>query len=257
MTDETGRTENNGAMLLLAVQATRAVHVFESVSALVGIGRGLTAAMLNRALLEDVLSVHWVAANKDAAPRQADKHEEATRLGERKLFAGFGRTDAVDALTAKEEARLAELADGFRGFQLSWTGEKPDDLKALVRSRVRPQDVRAVDFLYSVIQRQNNMLLHASPVAYSLSMSPGRRGPNRVGPDQWWREALAHGAAAFYLIFVVIAEEFGLDLEELDQRHHLVSCVAKKIDSTDLGELDPDDACLCGSGRAVRACHLL
>jgi hypothetical protein len=50
LVDETGRTRIGGARLLLAVQATRAVHIFESIIALCRIGRGVPASMLNRAL---------------------------------------------------------------------------------------------------------------------------------------------------------------------------------------------------------------
>jgi hypothetical protein len=41
-------------------------------------------------------------------------------------------------------------------------------------------------------------------------MTPGRRAPNRVGPDPWWRQALAHGVLAYYFVCRVIADEFAL-----------------------------------------------
>ncbi len=65
LVDETGRAPLHGAKLLLTVQATRATHIFESVIALCRIGRGVPASMLNRALLEEALDVHWVAASPD------------------------------------------------------------------------------------------------------------------------------------------------------------------------------------------------
>ena len=67
--DATARAPNGGVNLMLAVQATRATHSFESVIALCQIGRGVQAARLNRSLLEDALDVHWVAANPEDAPR--------------------------------------------------------------------------------------------------------------------------------------------------------------------------------------------
>ena len=242
--------------MLLAVQATRAVHVFEAILANVGIGRGVAASMLNRALLEDVLSVHWVAANKAAAPGQADRHERATSLGERRLMHRHARPD-VDPLTDQEEAELNVLAREFDGFQLSWTGEKPAALEALVRDRVQPSDRGAVDFIYEVVQRQNNTLLHASPAGYSLAMSPGRANVNRAGPDERWPDALSHGAAAFYLIFRLIAQEFALDYTKLGRLNHLVTCLAKRVPSGELDRLALDDQCPCGSGRAVGRCHRL
>jgi hypothetical protein len=59
LVDETGRERLSGAKLLLAVQATRAIDIFESVIALCQIGRGVPASMLNRALFEEALDVHW------------------------------------------------------------------------------------------------------------------------------------------------------------------------------------------------------
>jgi hypothetical protein len=35
-------------------------------------------------------------------------------------------------------------------------------------------------------------------------------GLNRIGPDPWWPQALAHGVLAYYFICRVIADEFGL-----------------------------------------------
>jgi hypothetical protein len=91
LVDETGRTPIGGAKLLLAVQATRATHSFESVIALCRIGRGVQAAMINRSLLEDVLDVHWVAANPEDAPALADQHERLIELGERATLQRFSR----------------------------------------------------------------------------------------------------------------------------------------------------------------------
>jgi deoxyxylulose-5-phosphate synthase len=108
--DETGRTSISGAKFLLAVQAARATHSFESVIALCKIGRGVQAAMINRSLLEDALDVHWVAAYPEEAPNLADDHERLITLGERAVMAGFGRQDVV-SLNAEEHEELARLAN--------------------------------------------------------------------------------------------------------------------------------------------------
>jgi hypothetical protein len=108
MVDETGRERIAGARLLLVVQATRAIHIFESVIALCRIGRGVPASMLNRALLEDALDVHWVAANPEVAPARADEHERLTELGERALDQRLGRpTDLASRLCACNESQSA------------------------------------------------------------------------------------------------------------------------------------------------------
>src|SRR4051812_42797634 len=73
--------------------------------------------MLNRALLEDALSVHWVAADTDeVVGAQADKHDRATSLGERKLFARFGRSVGDGPLSPTAEADFQKLEKDFEGF---------------------------------------------------------------------------------------------------------------------------------------------
>jgi hypothetical protein len=186
LVDETGRTPIGGMKLLLAVQATRATHSFESVIALCKIGRGVQAAMINRSLLEDALDVHWVAAHPDEAPALADQHERAIELGERAMFQRFGRRD-VEPLEAAERQELEQLSKTYDGFRRSWTLAFDADRIALIKSRWSdPGADRLIDQTYEVIQRQNNTLLHTSPTALGIAMSPGRRGPNRVGPDGWW-----------------------------------------------------------------------
>jgi SEC-C motif len=256
LVDETGRTPIGGAKLLLAVQATRATHSFESVIALCKIGRGVQAAMINRSLLEDALDVHWVAANPDTAPALADDHERLILLGERAVMTGFGREDVgpLDAHEGKELARLVKVYDGFRR---SWTLATDEARVALIKERwaEHPGADGFIDQTYEVIQRQNNTLLHSSPTAVAIAMSPGRRGPNRVGPDMWWREALRHGALAYYFVCKVIAEEFGLSKEPVADVFFRASCFTKLLDAAQIEGLGENDSCPCGSGRALGKCH--
>jgi hypothetical protein len=132
LVDETGRTPVGVVKLVLAVQATRATHSFESVIILCGIGRGVQAAMINRSLLEDALDVHWIAANPDEAPALADQHERLIELGERAMFSGFGRAD-ITALENSERAELAKLSRLYDGFRRSWTLTNDADRIALIK----------------------------------------------------------------------------------------------------------------------------
>src|SRR4249920_380649 len=112
--DETGRKPIGGADLILAVQATRASNTFESVILLCRNGRGVQAAMLNRSLFEDVLDVHWVAANPNVAPAMADDHERLASFAERQAFIEAGREG--EPLTADERTQLDELLRRYRSF---------------------------------------------------------------------------------------------------------------------------------------------
>ncbi len=253
LVDETGRERLGGAKLLLAVQATRATHIFESVVALCKIGRGVPASMLNRALLEDALDVHWVAAHPDIAPVRADEHERLIELGERTMEQRFGRPTVP--LTADERAEFGALRKRYNDFRAPWTLATDTDRVALIKDRWGEQAAANVDYIYDVIQRQNNALLHPSPIAYSLAMGPGRGQINRIGPDQRWREALAHGVLGYFLICRVLAEEYGFDKQAAIDRYYHASCLVKTFTDDELLDADSDGPCLCGSGRALRACH--
>jgi hypothetical protein len=256
LVDETGRTQLAGMKLLLAVQAARATHSLESVIALCKIGRGVQAAMINRSLLEDALDVHWVAANPDSAPALADDHERLIVLGERAVMTGFGRKD-VAALDADERKELARLAKVYDGFRRSWTLATDETRVALIKQRWAeyPEADGFIGQTYEVIQRQNNTLLHSSPTALGIAMTPGRRGPNLVGPDEWWPEALRHGALAYYFVCKVIAEEFEFSKGPLADAFLRASCFTKRLDAAQVDGVGENDPCPCGSGRPLGQCH--
>jgi hypothetical protein len=255
MVDETGRSSIGGAKLLLAVQATRATHSFESVISLCQIGRGVQAAMLNRSLLEDALDVHWVAANPDKAPALADQHEQLIELGERAMYERFRRPD-VEPLDKSEREELKRLSGIYDGFRRSWTLASDTSRVALIKARWNdPVAARYIDQTYELIQRQNNVLLHTSPTALGVAMMPGRRGPNRVGPDLWWRQALAHGVLAYYLIARVIAEEFDISKDVAADAYFRASCFTKHLRDDQMRALRDTDRCPCGSDRRFGDCH--
>ena len=251
---EAERAPLRGVMLLLAAQGTRATHSFESVIALCRIGRGAQAAMINRSLLEDALDAHWVAANPDDAPALADQHERLIELGERALLRRFGRpTKELDESECGELDRLGKLYDGFRR---SWTLTNEKKRIALVKKRwSEPGAASYIDQTYEVIQRQNNALLHSSPTALGVAMTPGRRGLNVVGPDPWWRQALAHGVLAYYFVCRVIAEEFGVSKDAAAEAFFRASCFTKEFEDDEARGVRSGDSCPCGSGLPLAECH--
>lgn len=121
--DETGRAPLQGTTALLTAQVTRAAHTFEAVLASCRIGRGVQASMLNRSLFEDVLDVHWVAANPGLAPQRADQHDRLVALAEHSVETRFERT--ARELTEDEQTELDELIEIYggrqRAFKAPWT----------------------------------------------------------------------------------------------------------------------------------------
>lgn len=255
--DETGRQSNRGADFIVVVQATRATHTFEAVIALCRIGRGIQAAMLNRSLLEDVLDIHWVAANPEEAPALADRHERLISLSERSAFAAAGRDAA--RLDDEERSEFETLMCTYDNLRRSWNLASEADRRRLIQERWGDEQADALDFVYDVIQRQNNTLLHGSPTGYRQTTSSdnhGRvRGPNRLGVDRRWPDSLAHGVLGYYFVCRVLAEHFDLDKNPAAGAFYRASCFLKELPSAQLDGLADDADCPCGSGEKVGACH--
>jgi hypothetical protein len=261
--DATGRQALSGAPLLLAAQATRAQHTFETVIAAARMGRGVQAAMLNRALLEDVLSIHWTAENPQEAPVRAEEHDRLIALAEHDLEDKFGRVDR--SLTSEEREELKDLIKLYGGarnaFRAAWHRTATADCFELVKKRWEedPDAGPALDYIYEGIQRRNNLFLHSSPTAFRQTIATtasGKRQLNRVGPDTRWAQSLQQGAGGYYLVCRVLAQEFELDRQPLVDA--FVTATAYCVDPDELpglATLPADARCLCGSGRRVGDCH--
>lgn len=261
--DETGRKPLRGAEVLLTAQVTRAAHTFEAVLASCRIGRGVQASMLNRSLFEDLLDIHWVAENPSLAPERAEQHDRLVALAEHDIETSFKRTERE--LTDEERTELDELIELYggprRAFKASWTRASVRERFALVQGRWEdePEARYYFDYIYEVIQRQNNLLLHSSPTGYrqTIYTGPSGRGNlNRAGPDNRWREALGHGAGGFYMAGRVLAQEFGFDKEPMAEAFSQTTNYLRSIEEfPGIDQLPPDASCPCGSGRSVDSCH--
>jgi len=262
--DETGRTPIGGGLFLLTAQVTRAAHTFEAVLAACRLGRGVQASMMNRALFEDLLDIHWVAANLESAPERADQHDRLTALAEHDLESSFARTERP--LTDEERAELDDLIELYggrrRAFKESWTRTSYPDRLSLVQSRWEdePDARHVIEVIYEVIQRQNNLLLHSSPSGFRQTITSGpdgRRQLNRAGPDGRWREALMHGAGAYYMSGRVLAQVIGFDKEDMAEAFNQTTNFLRAASEFDgIDQLQPDVECPCGSALAVSGCHL-
>lgn len=261
--DATGRERLGGSRFLLTAQATRAQHTFETVIAACQIGRGVQAAMLNRSLLEDVLDIHWTAEHPDEAPVRADQHDRLIALAEHDLEDKFERVER--SLTEEERTEFEELLKlyGERGkpFDQAWHRDDFGECFALVKKRWEnePEAGFYLDYIYEVIQRRNNLLLHSSPTAYRQTVTihlDGRNQLNRIGPDQLWPETLQHGAGGYYMVLRVLAQEFDLDKEPMAEVFSRATSYCRRLDEFP-GLADDSDhaACPCGSGRIVSECH--
>jgi hypothetical protein len=261
--DATGRDRLSGARFLMTAQATRAQHTFETVIAAARMGRGVQAAMLNRALLDDVLDIHWTAEHPEVASTRANEHDRLIALAEHDLENRFGRTDrSLGNEERKELNDLIELYGGRRSaFKAPWHRTSFKKCFKIVKARWadEPEAGYYLDYIYEVIQRRNNLLLHSSPTGYRQTFTVDRHGGvhlNRVGPDKLWPESLAQGAGGYYFVCRALAEEFGFDKQLLGERFSRCTSYCRKLEEfPELVDLRDGDLCPCGSDRVVSICH--
>lgn len=196
---------------LLIALLIRSTHTLEASLATLQCGRGVQSAMLNRSLFEDALDIHWVFENPSLAPTYAEAHQRLMSLAEAKSLAEFGRHRT---LTAAEAEELKELEGECGGYRASWTRASVADRICLVKAAWDAPAASSIEFAYSVMQRQNNTLLHSTPSA--LSFTVGGRGPNLIGVDAWWDDAIGHSVLAYYLTSRLAGRAFGSDLNVLE-----------------------------------------
>jgi hypothetical protein len=204
-----------------------------------------------------------VAENPELGPERADQHDRLIALAEHELEVKFKRADRP--LTADERGELRQLMTlyGDRGkpFSEPWNRASFEDRFALVQERWKGEEEAAyyLDYMYEVIQRRNNLLLHGSPTAYRQTIVErpnGQRQLNRIGPDRLWRETLGHGAGGYYMVCRVLAQEFDFDKEPMAEVFNRATCYLKPIEhEPGIAKLPADAECPCGSGRIVNKCH--
>jgi hypothetical protein len=156
-----------------------------------------------------------------------------------------------EPLSETEQQKLKELFKEFGGFSGSWTKTSVQERIGLVKASWDAEVAEQLSYVFEVIQRQNNTLLHSSPTAYGLAMSPGRRMINRAGPDQRWRDAISHGSLGFYLVLRVIAEEFGFDRGRAESLFERAGHLSYRFTDEELAAVPAGAPCPCGSGAPV------
>ena len=106
---------------------------------------------------------------------------------------------SAQPMTEIEAAELKQVQRQYRGFKKSWTLATFPERFALLTASWGDEADQMLSYVYEVMQRQNSVLLHPSPSGYYLAMTPGRRHPNRIGPDAFWAEALKQGCLGLLL----------------------------------------------------------
>jgi hypothetical protein len=157
---------------LLQVLFSRITTTYQAALNLAAAGYGDQVQMLDRALFEAMVDLHWIAANPELALQRYDEHYRHSilvRLEEQRKHPEF--TAPTDL--PREYVGVREELDRVFGRygQRSWTGV---GLHARVKALIAAQDTdaerREIDVFYGIVNRVSNTALHPSPLSLHRSI---------------------------------------------------------------------------------------
>lgn len=183
----------------LGLMLTRATTTFWGLIELLRMGFGDQGAMLARSLFEDMVDMHWMTVEPDAAIDRLPKHgEHADMLMTDALRADPDLLDG-EHLHDYDKARRAELDKLFGKFgERGWTGQSIYARVNSIEHLWAADEHRTLRFAQRVIHRSNNQTLHVSAAGLAslirgedsagmrLRVGPARDGIDRVTFGAWW-----------------------------------------------------------------------
>jgi hypothetical protein len=185
------------------------------------------ALMLNRALFEDMVDIHWVSLNPDLAFERLIQHDKYSRLlradVQRKWPDFFeGRKPPPIRVTNEERKELKSLFGG--SGSKGWTGEPniEDRLEGILKCWPDEDARRVVRFWHEWVDKINNETLHPSAFFIGRLVEPqvdedgeGMSITWRFGSTPEWITQALHGALWSYGQTVgLIVKHFGIATTE-------------------------------------------
>ena len=241
----------------------RTTTTFWSALELARIGFGEQASMLNRSLFEDMVDLHWIVDNPDAAVERYDQH-----LRHGQMLLADALRNHPDFMPAEElpefdEGDRAELDKVFGPYgSRSWTTESLHNRIASIEHHWgEGGDLRHLHFFRDIVHRDNNQLLHVS--AHSLNQTVRRSSPQegglalKFGPQDEYLDRAIFGS------FWIYSQSVGLLLEhfefsEKEQFGELLGELIpefRQLSDDEIRSVGRNDPCPCGSGKKYKHCH--
>jgi SEC-C motif len=264
---KTGTRDEADRIIALAI--ARGTTTFKAALALIRVGFGREAGMLNRSMFEGMAVAHWVSAEPQVAADRFRKANEFEIHLMREKAATLDSDQVVPSGPGEPDAE--ELAEAKRLFgpnnDRMWTGHR--NIWELVDSIEDQWEEpgRTVLRLYLRFEHVGNTKqMHASASAiFGLALDPvtvreGRTGMTmRIGPGPDWLDGATLGAFFNHSnLLSLLVDHFDLGPEAKSRIE------AVTIDNQyAFAVLDPElahragrnDDCPCGSGRKFKKCH--
>jgi hypothetical protein len=246
--------------LLIAALLSRSTSTFWATLELARMGFGDQAAMLNRSLFEDMVDIHWVRAEPEAALERYEQHHEHGRMLYAEQIQKYPDLLPVVDLPGFDPADRERLNGIFGRYGAkSWTTlNLRQRIEAIEDQWEGDLDRRLLHFFRDIPHRENNQALHVTAQGLtSLVRAHDHEGVTlKVGPGGEMLDRALFGA------FWTFSQTAGLILDHFEfrvddaQRNEVFSLKhfagGSAATTRDVGRNDP---CPCGSGKKFKRCH--
>ncbi len=256
-----GKPLESKADRIIALVLSRSLTTARAVVCLAEAGFGTHGAMLNRALFEDLIDAGWTVCNPDAAAKMHSAHERREQLALRVSLEKLPATSdaSFEPLTAEEVAELADETRFGRYGERHWTGVSLHARIDAAKGAWEEHELVKLRTMYELAHHRNNLLLHSSPLAHNQHLAEDAPGYLKTfaGPSTVEMDRTLFGAAwTIGAVGLLVMQHFDFpragefaDWRERQERRAL------SPEIFDLGEVDRNDPCPCGSGDKCKRCH--
>ena len=214
--------EDNAHDLLVLVLYTRALDTYWASVELARTGLGDQAAMLNRALFEAMVDIHWVRVEPERATTLFTDHHTHSRMLLADQVAKYPDLYAGIELPEFDQAERDRLDRLFTPYgSKSWTTlNLHDRVTAIEGQWLTEQDRHYLRFFRDIPHAENNRLLH--PTALGLQAVVVERSDEqvtlRVGPaEDMVKRALFGAAWNFWQIVGLMLDHFEIPMSDADR----------------------------------------
>jgi hypothetical protein len=183
----------------LAILFARTTRTYWATVELLRISFGDQAAMLTRSLFEDMVDVHYICVESEAAIDRLPKNAEHADMVMIDALKDDPALLAGEPLPGYDPARRAELNTLFGPFgEKGWSGLSIRKRVAKIRHMWQGDELRTLRFFLDVVNRSNNQTLHMSGAALGsmirgedadglyLGFGPGPEGVARGAFGAFW-----------------------------------------------------------------------
>lgn len=254
-----GRLIENTAEGLILTLFARSLDTFMAAVRLASLGYGAQASMLNRSLFEDMIDVHWIATEPEAAEQRYRDHHQHGRMLLADAVARHPEHYEEVELPEFDPDERRQLDDLYgRWGSKSWLGLSLHDRVKRVEHHWKDEAARqTLHFFHDIAHRENNQTLHVSSAGLNANAEVSDSGSLtvRIGPRPDMLDRALFGSFwIFDNTIGLVLDHFEIELDEKTRRQIFSAkdFVTLTEEQMRAGRNDP---CPCGSGLKFKRCH--